>query len=287
MAIGKTNAGSGGGVNIRVVGGTTKPSTGRYGMIWVNMATAQPAYKISPVEPQDPTDGMVWVVTGAGNKLLCADKKGLLEIALIGCKVYSESTWKLVEAWLFADVWIKFGDTILYLYIKGDLCEADSGGWEPLDYSNDAHSSIRRSAPEFTNGETSCTVSLTGAGENYIRQGSVFSGKKIDVTDYTTLVMNVATLPNFGTYTIGLTDEKAHPYTFIASVKFTKSTADKLISVDISSLTGEYYVALLVDVSWSSIKSTMVFDQIYLLPGVTGAVYSIAGVYGSTRYLDE
>lgn len=263
MAIGKTNAGSGG-LNVKVVGGSTWPSTGRYGMIWAHVDTVSPKYVISPTEPVGAAEGMVWIVCGSGEVCVAVDRKQTVRVALTGCHVYTGGAWEECEAWLYDTKWTQFGHTILYLYLNGDSCASVSGGWSGYAYSYDGHSTIQKAAPGITNTDADCTISLTGAGVDLIRQGSVFSGNAIDVSNYATLSLDIVRLPTAGKWTFGLSEKKEHPYTFAVSAEITQSTEKKLVNLDIESLTGKYYVVLCGSVSWSTATSKLTIDQIYM-----------------------
>lgn len=68
MGWGTGNLGGGsGGLNFRIVGGTSEPSNPRENLIWVNTDVKITSWVFSADEPENPESGMVWISTGSSS----------------------------------------------------------------------------------------------------------------------------------------------------------------------------------------------------------------------------
>lgn len=114
--IGPTNArGGGGGLNLKVVGGTTQPTNPRENTIWVNTATAITGYVLSPTQPETGTEGLVWLKTADTGVEINVGKKNAVLLHLAMSKVYSGGGWVTVEGYVYkSSAWAQFGFLALY-----------------------------------------------------------------------------------------------------------------------------------------------------------------------------
>jgi hypothetical protein len=114
--IGPTNArGGGGGLNLKVVGGTTQPTNPRENTIWVNTATAITGYVLSPTQPQTGTEGLVWLKTADTGVEINVGRKNAVLLHLAMSQVYSGGGWKTVKGYVYkSSAWIQFGFLALY-----------------------------------------------------------------------------------------------------------------------------------------------------------------------------
>ena len=65
MGWGTGNTGGGsGGLNFKVVGGTTSPSNPKENTIWVNTDQKITSWIFSATKPEGPSEGTVWIMTG-------------------------------------------------------------------------------------------------------------------------------------------------------------------------------------------------------------------------------
>ena len=117
--IGRTNTGGGGGgeaLNFSIVGGTTQPASPKENTIWVNTGTAITGWIISASEPENSTDGMVWIMNDTGSAIsLNALKKNSIMIWPMSAKQYIngafvEKTTKIYQngAWKDFIDWSKW-----------------------------------------------------------------------------------------------------------------------------------------------------------------------------------
>ena len=138
--IGPTNArGGGGGLNLKVVGGTTQPTNPRENTIWINTATAITGYALSPTQPETGTEGLVWLKTAdTGVEINVGRKNAVLLLHLAMSHVYSGGSWKAVEGYVYkSSAWVQFGFLALYKeglfstdhtekVVKGSITYADT-----------------------------------------------------------------------------------------------------------------------------------------------------------------
>lgn len=120
--LGRTNTGGGGGLNFKVVGGTTAPSNPKENMIWVNTSTKITSYIFSATQPTAES-GMVWFSTSTSSPVeFNALKKNGIQVYPISAKqyvsgafvdkpikVYQNGVWSQVEINFFKNGTIKDG----------------------------------------------------------------------------------------------------------------------------------------------------------------------------------
>ena len=223
--IGSTNAGGGSGgsgLSLRVLGGTTQPTSPREGTIWVNTSAEKPDYIISESQPGSPASGLAWIKLGSDGVSLPVDKKGTLAITLAGCAVWSGSIWDNVDAWAYTGgKWVQFSYAILYLYRDGNQYTEITGGFRNfawLDgYSKKGTMTLLQNKIRLVDdGSSSCAV----------------PSKRINLSKYKKLIVK-KTSPYF----------KANNRTFLAvsGSEFVYNTADLAARMEISQVNpGEY-----------------------------------------------
>lgn len=121
--IGPTNArGGGSGLNLKVVGGATQPTAPRENTIWVNTTTAITGYALSPTQPENGTEGLVWIKTAdTGVEISVGKKNAVLLLHLAMSQVYSGGVWKPIEGYVYASgMWTQI-DNSTYLVRNGVL----------------------------------------------------------------------------------------------------------------------------------------------------------------------
>lgn len=232
----KHGASSGGGVsmNYKVVGGTSQPSNPDVNTIWVKSAKEITSYLFSPVQPSGASEGMVWIKTGtSGSVILDIPKEATVRLYLTGCSQYISGAWVNVDAYIYqSSAWAQFGTAIIYLYNAGDKCTSITGGWTSSGYSYDSRSVV---APVF--GTSTMKVQCTSHDPEQVAIGG--TANKIDLTNVDKIVLNVTAVTNSATFIISTS--KAIPS---SPTKSTSITATGTVTVDVSSLTGSYYLAL-------------------------------------------
>lgn len=121
--IGRTNAGGsgGGGLNLKVVGGTTQPTNPRENTIWVSTTTAITGYALSPTQPETGAEGLVWLKTADTGVEINVGRKNAVLLHLASGMLYSGGTWQMADAYVYvSEAWIKL-DTAVYMIKDGVL----------------------------------------------------------------------------------------------------------------------------------------------------------------------
>lgn len=108
--IGPTNArGGGGGLNLKVVGGTTQPTNPRENTIWINTTTDITGYILSPTQPETGTEGLVWLKTADTGVEINVGKKNAVLLHLASCNIYAGNKWDYIEAHVYrGNIWVQF-----------------------------------------------------------------------------------------------------------------------------------------------------------------------------------
>lgn len=137
--IGRTNtggSGGGGGLNFRVLGGTSAPPSPKENDIWVNTDVKISSYVISATQPTTHDSGLVWIPTGTSSTVnFNALKKNAIEVCPQSVKQYIDGEWVQIDAYMFRNGnWVQFSEVIttLYLYTPGNTQDSVTGGWKTL-----------------------------------------------------------------------------------------------------------------------------------------------------------
>lgn len=237
--IGRTNAGggSGGGLNFKVVGGTSAPASPKDNTIWVNTSTAITSWVFSATEPEAPAAGMVWITTGKSSTApFNALKKNNITVYPISAKQYVRGKWvdktaKSYQGGAWADWWN--GE----LFISGNKYEGFTGGWVRADYykGNDDNTNTGTLTVDDT-------IYLKTSTGTYCK--SVRTTNKIDLTNWKTLKY-ITTQYNKGEAAILITSAAGKvdiDNVAVATGSFVVGES----SLDITELDGEYYIGAYV-----------------------------------------
>lgn len=234
--------GSGGaGVNFKIVGGTTQPTTTRENTIWVNTDTAISGWVFSASAPAEPVEGLVWLQTGTySNVEFNALRKNGIQVYPLAAKQYVDSTWVEKTAYSYQDgKWVAWLRREI-LYEPGNENIPVTGGWTytPKGYASDANTA---GTPTITRGDTMLTAQMPNVSGAIIHPAN-----KIDLTEYSTIVFdgiitgatgyaslcNLRVWSEFGKYSsVG----------YSASVTIQKNV-DGEVSLDVSELSGKFYI---------------------------------------------
>lgn len=232
--LGRTNTGGGGGLNFKVVGGTTAPSNPKENMIWVNTSTKITSYIFSAEEPTNPTPGMVWISTGTSSTVeFDALKKNGIQVYPISAKQYVGGAWVNKTTQIYqGGKWI---DLIKCLYNYGDECADVTGGWIAVQPQS--------SYPKDTTTKNADNLYLASNwnGTSGTSAGWTFQNP-VNVTAHKTLKV-LATIVGSNYNRICLYAGTSYADTSIASID--NSVGENIeISLDISNVSGEYKVCI-------------------------------------------
>lgn len=229
------------GVNFKIVGGTTQPTTTRENTIWVNTDTAISSWVFSATEPTEPTAGMVWLQTGTySNVEFNALRKNGIQVYPLAAKQYIDSAWVEKTAYSYQDgKWVTWLRREI-LYEPGNENTPVTGGWT---YTSKGYASGANAGgtPTITRGDATLTAQMPDVSGAIIHPAN-----KIDLTEYSTIVFdgivtgataypslcNFCVWSEFGTYA----SDNRSAFTTI------QRNVDGEVSLDVSELSGKFYV---------------------------------------------
>lgn len=236
MGWGTGNIGGGTSLNFKIVGNTSEPSSPKENTIWVNTDKKITSYIFSVTEPAAPVEGQVWISTGISSSIeFNALKKNAIQVYPVSAKQYVGGSWIEVQAKIYqSGEWVEL---FVCLYNSGDQCADITGGWKVVN-GGGAKATL----------DTNCITFVT-AGDSE-RDASAYTKNKINVTNYSKLLVSGKVIAaadsssddaiNFGLTT---TNTKYEIKSWIAK----KTIGDEGTfesEVDLSSISGTYYVAL-------------------------------------------
>lgn len=246
--IGRTNTGGGGGsggLNFKVVGYATEaelladtPKENTIGIITTNKITG---WLFSATEPESPTEGMVWISTGSSSAVeFNALKKNGIQVYPLSAKQYVSGAWVDVTAMSYQDSqWVDW-----FTYIIKD---GNAGNW--------GFSTQLRTQCTFPITQKTGYINIKGYS-NYVSGGLVDT--KIDVTNISAIEMDIDAVTigsvsddfsGFVGMSLILTDSaKLTTYdkavSAIKAYKNTRTSGRQTLTLDVSSMSGQYYVGI-------------------------------------------
>lgn len=249
--------GGGSGLKLRIFDGTSAPSNPKDNDIWIKTSTAIEAWELS-----DKTLPISWAMgkgfvyikgdfTGAydyrettGLALdVPGNHDGAMYARLTSCVQYDGSAWASKDAYIYHDGWHQFSTTWNgELFDNGNQYAQKTGGWKVI-------------AGKLTSSSPYYIVSHSAAN------AAAATVNKIDLSKYTTLHFIAKGRGDYSngsakTGSMGVcssyssSDISFAAYAEIPSGYTTTSEMDNLtteVTVDISSLSGEYYIAAFVN----------------------------------------
>lgn len=248
------SGGSGSGLNFKVVGDTTQPANPSENMIWVNTDAEITSWIFSAAEPTEPTEGMVWISTGVvSSTTFNALKKNGIQIYPAHAKHYVSGSWIQKFAKIYqGGTWVDFWNNVLYE--SGNEYEFVTGGWigTPKKYdsgSNAVEAKITRGSTTITmksNGDGGCLVHTANKIDLTNYSKLVFDGKVSKASSYASLA-NMRVWSNFGTY-------QTSNAAATASLQY---HSDGEVTLDVSKLTGSYYIGFGLHASGTVVMRSM------------------------------
>lgn len=169
--------GAGGGLNFKVLGGTTRPTNPKENTIWVNTPNEITGWALSPFDPENPIDGMVWVELVSENK---STPFNALSKNVQGIWVYPDSSkqyiggeWIVFETKIYQNNdWV---DLAFWLLDGDDQYTENSGGWQ-INFGGISSAGIR------------CTPNPNAATNP---KNLLMTNQQIDFTPYNTLAVHI------------------------------------------------------------------------------------------------
>ena len=168
----------GAGVNFKVVGGTTQPTTTRENTIWVNTDTAISSWVFSASAPAEPVEGLVWLTVGTSSSVAFnALKKNGLQVYPVAAMQYNGSGWtgKTAKSYI-GGKWVDWWNGELYKSGK------EFAGWAYVPMA--LNSSYKdTNAPTIDKGATSMKIAQTA----YTKGCAYVYNDEVDLTAFDTL----------------------------------------------------------------------------------------------------
>lgn len=216
---------SGATLNFEVIGGTTQPSSPKNNTIWVNTSTSITSWNLSVDQPSNPVNGMVWIAISYNAKTTFnLIENNPITISLASCYQYTSNKWvKKVSKIYKNNTWVPLR---LHVYDNGDQCSSITGGWQT--YNSGGSISFQSTGVQLTG---------TTSGGTYI-----YTKNTIDFTPYSTMTIignTTSAVYNTGFQNCGLAKTVG---TVTAGSWGTGTTGKFTINVDVSSVTGKYYI---------------------------------------------
>lgn len=174
-------------INFEVVGGMVRPSDPKENTIWVETEHEITGWAFSADEPEEPADGMVWILTTLDRfASFNALKNKAVMVYPREAMQYFDGKWNSMKAESFAGgEWTPW---ILYLYKEGNEYEDVTGGWKAVN---------TKPASGYGNAITPTIERNTGSIKFVISSASTSGGglcymsNKIDLTPYDTLYVSM------------------------------------------------------------------------------------------------
>lgn len=217
-------SGGGAGINLKVVGGTTQPTSPAENTVWVNTSTAISGYVFSAAEPESPTEGLLWIQTGTSASVpINIHRKNTLMVYPTACRQYVSGAWVSREAKTYKDgEWVEWWTGMLF--DNGDEYTAITGGFSGVGSFQKA---------ENADGYLHLLA-------EYGKYGAYLTENAIDLTDFSTLTAIVKTSGSTNKM-LGIVSTRSENFTAYTTFL---SADDSTVSLDISQYYGLYYVGI-------------------------------------------
>lgn len=266
-------------LNFRVFGGLTAPESPKENDIWVKTSLAIPNGSVFFNEYTSAfwlgvSNGGLYIPMVASNSGLtkstgmnCVVGTGYLaefNVNLIGCQQKVDGAWKSRDAWIWhGSQWHQFSSTQYTIFNAGGATDY-SGGWKAYAYKSQSSGSTPK-APTFTLGST---MDISLYGQYSYNMGTVFSESAIDLTKYSTLVIEVSSTQTgiisgseYGGFSCGLCASKQNNWTPAATATNVSAGTH---AIDISALSGSYYLSLSLGGVGQGVTGKASITRIYL-----------------------
>ena len=234
MGWGNGNIGGGsGGLNFSVKSygeGVKIPSYANENTIAVITNTEISGWQFSSTEPSDVDEGFLWIYSGAsGSVRFNALKKNSIVIFPGSTLQFVGGSWSYVDAYIFQDgKWVQFAMAWNgYYFENGDQHKGVTGGWTSEGYSYYAYSMI--------GGTVGSSINTATSGSN--TASMVGTASPIDLTDVDKIHIKVESVYGFSFFVVMATKS-------LGASDLRTSLSSGEITVDVSGLSGNYYLAI-------------------------------------------
>lgn len=250
--IGRTNTGGGGGgLNYKVVGGTTAPSNPKENTIWIMTDAKITSHVFCTTEPENPVEGMAWIRNGKTSAVsFNALKKNGIVILPVAVCLYVDGAWVQLDSYIYqAGIWVQFATACVYLFNMGDKCENLTGGWGAVSGGLSGHYG---KTPSVTFSGNTMTAEFS---PTRITVGQVKTVNAIDLTERNKLVFHITDVVDPASASlVGVIDDSSEKIVMVASAPV--AVGD--VEIDLSAVSGSYKVGIVLKTTDSKNGHTLV-----------------------------
>lgn len=234
-------------LNFQVIGGTSAPANPTENTIWVNTDQTITSWVFSHNQPKSPSEGMVWIVNGAStiNEFDAVSDVSLI-VQVAGVKQYVNGVWDTKTVKVYQNG--EWASLSTYLVKNGIDNTEKTGGWNTgvgWGYKSDVVS------PTITFDDG--IMKVTYPTNDDLQFGGISTKNPIDLTNYNTLEMLLSSAQATGSsypsqgglaalYMCLGKDTNSKVANATIAVK--ESVTNKVASINISDLTGLYYIGI-------------------------------------------
>ena len=233
--------GGGAGLNFKLKAYATEaalladsPADGTVGVVTVTEISGY-AFVAATSEITSPATGMVAITEGTASPASYnALKKNMLNVYPTACYQYSGSAWGQKTSYVRkGGAWVSMEK---YIFFNGDVYQAVTGGYGSYTWYD-------QNMVTVTNDGTNLIVSW-GSGSGI--QGVCATKSKVDLSDYSTLSFEVTLSKAVQSVYFGVRSSQTGSAvsSFAAYAISASTTAQQIVTVDISALSGSYYVVV-------------------------------------------
>lgn len=244
------NVSGGGGtaLNFRVVGGTEAPANLAKNCIWVNTEVDITCWIFSAEKPSPAEPGMVWFKVAASSCVpFNALKKNGVMVYPLSAEQYVDGAWVSVTAKTWqGSAWVDWWNG--ELYANGNEFESVTGGWYGLSWKM---TSAVTAAETINIDREDSYIKMYFDSSKTRRSGFLLPTNKIDLTEFDTLTFAGGIYPNgtgsaaYGYVYILENLEGANANaSYVSRADIANSGISSEVSIDVSGLSGEYYIAV-------------------------------------------
>lgn len=191
----------------------------------------------SEYAPSEAVNGMVWIQTGTSSDAeFDALKKNCMAVYPVKCRQYLSGAWELRIAYIYkSGSWVQFSTLATYLY------QAPEGAVVPFVSSKESNATVTIGSDAIITGYSSTSNGIS----------AVRTQNTVDLTEFNVLCVRAKTTAmrtDTTTYTpvacISTTafTQSSRKTAFQATVDMTADSVEKVYTIDISAITGSYYV---------------------------------------------
>lgn len=228
--------GGGAALNFKVVG-NPMPGSPSENTIWLNTDEKITGWVLSPSEPENPVEGLVWILVGTSSDVAFnALKKNRIQVYPLSAKQYLGGVWTKMESHIYQNGALTelVGSLVLFDGDAGGDNTDVSGGWSMISDTTEASLEV-----------TSDSVSFISKSADKVRRAGAV--KAVDLSQYKTLYFDGVNNSTADTdsYSFMLLAERTNSATPVATVRQPNNTRG-IVSIDLTSVTprNNLYVAI-------------------------------------------